>query len=513
MGLVENATYKRIKPYVDESIGREIEPVAGTDLNNERFIVYEMATGPTEFAILSNLPFYASYRLNYNPAGGAANQKSAPLDIISTYKNEYLAILDETTNEIQVTKPGIPNAEVKNMCYINNALGPACFFSHYEATINGYNLLESSNLSGFQYLYQALNRFFATKDDLVKTFGEDLGTLIDKSSQRDFKDPSPELIKTLKSTQFSTSTSWKTRTFGFDGFPLFGPRNFALAKLMGSNVSKNQYAILPPNTTLIVKLFLTEAMWHRMEFPLESFTYMSNAPTEVPNIPVYFNNPKIEFDKLTLRYTSMKISNKEVLNKCYKTSLHYFTDLINFQQFTVPVKQAFTRHNVLLKKHCKSIIITFPKTWQLYNMSKPNKHQCARFTFPRYLENVKLIMPGNEVLGYTQGYANFGEGSYNSQIPQAYYQSLIDANVIDCSYDSMFPEDEYDNKTISFRQAIFVDLTQRKIEQDTQMAIECNWRNLPEADQNADQDINILIFTIHEGALTRDKDRYQMNII
>jgi hypothetical protein len=509
--------YKRIKPYVEQSINREIDPVAGTNLKGDRFIIYELKTGPTEFAILSNQPFFASYRMTYHPvnqAGVTQSVKSAPLDIISEYKDKYIAAFDEQSKTVSVEKSGIPEAQIKRMVHLNNSLGPAAFFSHYEATINGYNLLEGSNLSTFQYLYQALNRFFATKEDLKSCFGEDLGTIIDKSSLRDFRDPSPELVKNLKSAQFSTDTAWKTRTFGFDSCPLFGVRNFAFSKLMGSNVNKNQYAVLPPNVHLIVKLFLTESAWQRMEFPLESFTYMSNQPTEIDtDIPTHFDNPKIEFNKLTLRYNSMKITDPKVLAKCHKASLHHFTDLISYQQFTVPVQQSLTRHSVLVRRHTRMLMITFPKTWQLYNLSRPNKHQNARFLFPRYLDSVKLIMPGNEELGYPGGYSSLGEGSYNAQVPYSYYQSLIDAKVIDCPYDHLFPEDEYDNKSISFRQAILVDLTQRKINQDTQMALECKWKTLPAEDAEADRDLNILVFSLQEAALIRDKDRYRIEVL
>jgi hypothetical protein len=240
---------------------------------------------------------------------------------------------------------------------------------------------------------------------------------------------------------------------------------------------------------------------------------MSNSETEVANIPQYFNNPKIEFNKLNLRYTSMKISNPQVLAKCHKASLHYFTDLLNYQQFTVPIAQSSTRHSILVKKHTKMIMVTFPKTWQLYNLSRPNKHQCARFTFPRYLDSVKLTMPGNEEIGYPDGFSSLGEGSYDSQIPYSYYQSLIDAKVIDCPYDALFPEDEYDNKTISFRQALLIDFTQRKIDQDTQMAIDCRWKTLPEGDEDADRDINILVFSLQEAALIRDKDQYRIQVL
>jgi hypothetical protein len=122
-------------------------------------------------------------------------------------------------------------------------------------------------------------------------------------------------------------------------------------------------------------------------------------------------------------------------------------------------------------------------------------------------------MPGNEEIGYPGGFSSLGEGSYNSQIPYAYYQSLIDAKVIDCSYDALFPEDEYDNKSISFRQALLIDFTQRKIDQDTQMALECIWKSLPVQDAEADRDLNILVFSLQEAALIRDKDRYHVQVL
>jgi hypothetical protein len=164
------------------------------------------------------------------------------------------------------------------------------------------------------------------------------------------------------------------------------------------------------------------------------------------------------------------------------------------------------------------MFIAFVMSHQLYPFSQPKKNQVGRFMFPRHLKSVKCTMPGNEPFTFPEeGFMQLGENSQNSEIPQAYYQSLIEKRIIDCDYSAIFPEEPWGEKNFSFRQALLLDFTQKKVPNDTYMQVSCVY-NEPKPIVGVDvpdKDYNMITFAIQECDLVRERGtgKYSIKIL
>jgi len=487
--VTKNTAYKNIKPHVTNKIDKFVSPVAGTDFSTDRFLVFDVTMGPREFGVFKEFPFTLLYRFT---AGD-------PPARVETFK-----VAQDAMNSATRTVAG---DKAKKMFYMNNALGPSSLFSHMEASINGYDLNEKSNLGTMQYLWQGLNRFFSTKAERTEKYGETMASLVDTDAKRDFLHPCPELLENLKSTHFPTDAKFRSEVFGFDGASVFGSRCFAHAKLRGHSATETQNFVLPPGSNLIIKLFFTESFTDRLEFYKDMKNYITNVAAGGDTI----ESQALHMDIKDLRfaYKSHTIPEPHLLDKFNRGNFKCYSDNICHQQFHTPLNQKHTPFKIEIPAKTKVVFIAFPKTWQLYRYSAADKNQLARYVFPQNLKSVTCTLPGGEVLGFEGGFDNIGDDTFQELGPRAYYQSLIEKRVIDCSYDDLFPEGPFGAQNISFRQAIMLDLTQKNIPEKTSMDLSCIWKPHSEAD------VSIVVFTVQEMELKRDRTtgRYTSQII
>jgi len=462
--LSKNASYKAIKPYVRNQVTKHLTPSSGTRFDVDKIIIFELKTGPEEFARIPELPFLAVYRLLHNGE--------------DPYKTLSLAAKANTSAD-----------DEKKMVYINNALGFSSFFTHYEATLNDFNINSESNLGQLQYIYQCLNRFFATSTELKAMFGGDMAEIIDFDGDRQFPNPTSKLMHNMTSSSFPVPEMYKTTAFAFDGGSLLGPRNFAYAALRGKSIVNAQKMLIPPNSTLLIKLFRVEDHGQRLEYPTNQHNYFTNNPA---TFNIKAQKTTLDLKKLTFKYDSFIISQPELLNKINKSDLHFYTDNINYMQFSIPTNQAYTDWTVKINRKTRCLYIVFCKSYQLYSFQQDNKNQCGRFMFPKHLQKIECEFPGNEKFGFVNGFTNLGHMSF-------------------------FPELAWGEKHFSFRQALFLDLTQKKIPEDTTMKLSCEWGEADaiQGETVPDRDMNVLVFTVQEADLMREKKtgKYSIRII
>jgi hypothetical protein len=476
--------YRNIKPYVDASCYRELDPVAGTNFDNDKFVVFALTTGPQEYIQIPESPFFMSYQLLNND---------------TVYKPS-----------IPMAKEAMTADDKAQIAYINSALSGSCFFSHTEITLNGYDFNENSNLGQLQYLYCGLNRFFSNKRDRQIMFGENDAELVDRQSKRNFAKPSKELLCNLKSTEFTKNTDFKTLSFGFDG-TLLGPRNYINSCLKGKSVVNTPRPFIPPNSKLLIKLFRTDYDFLRLDFCDTHDRYFTNQAMAVD--PRTYN-AKLKINKLKLLYKSFKVTQPEMNLRFQKVAQNYAFEMIKAFQFSVPVSQLSSDYKLLLPSHSKVLYLSFCKTHQIYPLSQPTKNQTPKFVFPPFLESVEIELPGHETFGFANGYKGLGEGSYNHLGPREYYNFLLQNRIIDCEYESLFPCQDYTSDK-SYMQALVLDLTQKKLSQDTTIDIRVKFRKptTTALDPNPDKDWNLVFFSVQNGNLTRQGSKYVMNIV
>lgn len=478
----------KMKLPVDQMLWRFQDPVAGTNLSKDKIISFELETGPDEFISLPQLPFYITYQAKHGEAPYTAQ-----------------SLLEADT---------LNNNDLVKLAYFPNTLGASCLFEQVEAHINGFKLNSISNLGKLQYLWAAMNRYFSTMDERVKMFGDDMAQIVDGDAKRNWTAPSEELLANCKSMQFFSDSAYKTSCFGFDGCSFLGPRCFANAKLQDKSLSTTPNVILPPNTNLVIKLHLTDKQCQRIEYPTKSYTYFSSTEETTDLTAVY--KTKVLIQSLKLVYKSYKLSGP-TLTKFSNASYSFRHEAINYQQFSVPPGTKYTPFKVLIPERTKLVFICFVRSWQIYPFSSDNKAQYARFCFPKHLMSVTCTLPGKSDVGFEKGYESLNE-SYNSSAPKAYYQSLLESRVIDCSYDSLFPEAKFAEGEISYRQAIMLDFTQNKINSETTMNLGVVWDTSLTPTQNDtkhDHELSALVFTVQDAELYREKksEKYLMRVI
>lgn len=469
---------KKARTHVDRAVWKYLDPGPGTDFDKDKYVKFEITTADDEFISLPPLPFYMTY---------LAKQGT----------NLY------TSHNILKNKKGVAQGYPPKLAYFPNTLGASCLFEEVSVTVNGYNLKEISDLKGYQYLWQSLNRYFSTTDERVKMFGEEMAQIIDKDSLRDWSDPSTELLANSKSLEFYTDQSAKTCCFGFDGISLLGPRCFANAKLHNMSLSDWPPVILPPNTTLVIKLDKTPAPGLRIEYPQDTFTYMTSK-AEATTIESY--DTKINIKALRIVYKSFRLSGPP-LERLRNASYAFRHEAVNYQQFSIIANTMYTPLKVLIPEKTKLVFICFVRTWQLYKYAATNKNQMGRFTFPKHLKSVKCSLPGSDFLAFESGFEGLNEPC-NHLSPKTYHQSLLDAKIVDCPYNSLFPDEKFSEKNLSYRQAIMLDLSQKNIKPMTPMNVGIVWDTVlghDPSDPAHDKEIAVVCFTVQDCELYREK--------
>jgi len=477
----------KLRSHADSSVVRNLNPVAGTDFKTDKFVTFVLETGPSEFVSLSSMPFYMVYRLTRGEA---------------TFQS--LAVLKRT---VQGNADNLDATRLKEMAYINNALGCSSFFTHCEMELNDFDLTGITNLGKQQYLYAGGNMFMSRESERLSVMGSSRAQIIDTTEKRNFDTAGSDAVDPLKAnlqtTEYYSAQSYKTDCFGFDGYPGIGFRNFAYCTLSGRRMQDTPPLIIPPSSRFLVKMFFTQNVYDRLEFygGDEHYFGITN-----PTVILDQNETKLSIKELKLQYESHSIGNPAVLSRLLNSTYKYNFDIPRYQQFSVPVNQSFMSFQVTVPAKTNVMFITFLRTWQIYPSTV--KNQSARFLFPRFLKNVNCTFPGNDTYGFSSGYTDLGRAPMNHISPRAYYETLVQKQLIDCTFEELFPPSgSADAEHYSYRQLLFLDVRNKKLARDQSVELAVQFEKSAGDAADLEKDLSILVFTIQEGQLTRHKGK------
>lgn len=427
----------------------KVEPVSGTNLKSDKVLEFKVDAGP-----------YSAWQFCLLP-------------ILVKYKIKVGGVFATSTALAPANAEGVQGTALHtNAFFINPLLGASTFFESAEVRIHNTVVTGSGNLGpSSQYLYQGLNRLFARTKDLEKICG-DAHLLINTEEERDFADPSDKFMEVLQATDFLDSANGQSITSfaSLDGFPFIGLDSFSLSRVHGKCLPQERQ-VFPPNTKLVIKLNRTYPDWSRFEFNGSASNYFSADPA-AKNPTTY--GIEVILEEVSLMGYTITIPS----NWTYPSKMLYTFDRVKFMEYGVASSQYKTTDSINVDKGTGVVMVAFVMSHQTTLIPNQYKALNPRFSFPETLKSVSIKVPGEKPLLFNMNEKLSDlDTADRSPTVRAYYSYLKNkAKVLDIPFSKMFPRAKEGVKKYSFRQAIFIDLSNEECaSRDFDLLVTCNW--------------------------------------
>jgi len=468
-----------------------IEPISGTDLNNNQIIQFEFVTSAGLWKLPLD-PLFASYKVKFTNT----KAKEAPA-----------AGTDDKREKTEKLPASLyyDGKDIDNSCgaYLNPNLGPASFFSGAEVEINGVRVTEAAF---GQNIYQCLNRAFTSKEIRKRYAGSDAELLPAKSSDAVSKWPAGYAVGTDLldvGGQTEADSKYLGKRFSIDGaFLLSCPKNLTMLAIQEKKGSGNGsdsvqlYTLLREGTKVCIRLIKTDPggrnvgnfQGHSTTAGYSSATTMadvvtttgtgSGSTTTTTKKVGRYLDAEIKFSELNLLYEVYGFANrnKDVLH----STVRYTKDSFRLSTQNLPSGQREVKKSFDVPGGTKLVYLFFPWHFQIYYDPSTKKGTEYMWEFPTNLHNISISLNGRSYR-WTKGLtglrpldtdATTDKGSalpsYGTRDSSLYYSEQKALGIIDNTFGEIFPKSGQ-----RWKDCLVLEFTEDHLARQNTLQVEC----------------------------------------
>ena len=471
----------RVKPVLSTADVFKIPP-SSSDFNEGSLIVWDYVSGPhiTRF-MPDSLNFIVTIKYS-NPF------KTLNTTHLTKKKNNEEPTLLEYGYDLNFFEKDlvtISNNHVEGRPFFWNPLsGPvASLVSEVEILCNGVVVQRDS--TGFMSLYTSLNRMFCRKEYRTAFCGHD--KILSTSEERtpvksEFKVRKETISSSYKhALDESDSGSLCANDFTYclsgsvDGLAFLGSsKSLSLQSMMNEPPGAPEFALLPPNTHLVIRLRLHDERALRL---------IDGRPNDV----CYFGDQtrltadekrpkKIEIqikDCFLLAQRFIPASSTEKLQKRMNTSYKYYIDQPIYRTVNIQSGHLTTQLKCAFPAGARLIFVALVKVHQLYRDPKNSVlSDATRFALPKEFKKIIFKLNGHPFI-FDSGLEINGTNRQSSADARRLYDYYRDRRLTSDPFSSFWPAEG-----IGYKQAFALDLTPYNTELgEVEIGAEIHWKD------------------------------------
>jgi hypothetical protein len=455
--------YKNVTPTVGKLTKKVWLPVAGTNLNADNTIEFDMTVGPDELVRFIDNPFHLRFKVAKKNATYVAG---SPAGTAASVEYHFLR----------------PQTELADGAYLDPALGGQSFFSRLVVLVNSVPV-EGPLLGDMNFLYQAMNRAFTTPSVRRERLGEDFDriSVTDERTYTTIANIPKKLMDNMASLTFDgiDKSKWMLSQFSFDGvWPLACPQSNILRTITKTNLENG---FLPPNMRLTFRLTRRDDPAAAIERPKITDTVYYGAGNaaagDTPDFHVFMKDLFIVYESVILDKPS------DLVSLTRGETRNYYVDVPKLRLERLIAGTSISQTSFPVPPGTRVVILAWLMEWQVTQDKASRKNLSARFTFPVDARNVKLTFKGKDGVVFSEGLEDFGVDleavpSCTSIACKTYHQEMGQKGLYPKKFESMFPRTGR-----SYDQIYMVDLTPYDVSLATEMVVTVDYKGTGSPDK------------------------------